>query len=139
MSVPCNLYMEELKEAVGIELHESCTICGLVGARHTRRDGPLAAPTTQTTTTSNSKISMSGVAQAYLKLKEVLPTWSKTSTDVRSYLKKVELVLRTNDGIPEACWPRAFLYTVSDYSSLEWIQKHIIEKDLSWPQARQSK
>ena len=132
---PCNVYLEEFHSVYGLHLTECCIICGLSGARHTRRDGPLAASNVQPRT-SSSNLCLSSISQSFLKLESHLPRWAKSSTDVRAFLRKTELVLRTNEGIPEESWNRSFLYSVQDTNSVEWIIKHIIDKQLSWTESK---
>lgn len=138
----CNLYFEEFTSTFkSLTIADACPICGIVGARHVRLPPtePVLVPTPPRVSDAQpgySKHLLSSTAMAFMKLEKQLPEWNR-STECRTFLKRVELVLKTNDGIPSDDWPRVFLYVVKEQSAIEWIMTNIIDTKLSWPEAKQ--
>ena len=129
----CNTFFEEFLEVFQsfdvTSMTDSCPGCGNMGVRHPRRG------TSQQASTRSGMLSPA--AKAFMALEKQLPTYSK-SVDVRTYLRNIELVLKTNTGIPITEWPRVFLYTVKgSSSSLEWILANIVDKQLDWTKAKE--
>jgi hypothetical protein len=131
-STVCNVYLDEFTTFfTGLTIVDACPSCGIMGARHHRLQGGSSF----SSSSNSTKNVLTGVSNAFFKLEKHLPEWNK-STDCRTFLKRIDLVLKTNEGIPEVDWPRVLLYVVKDASSLEWIDKNIIDKKLNWTEAK---
>lgn len=137
----CNAYYEEFCEIFeGLKITESCPECGFSGVRHHRKvvaSSSRAHSGGADGASSSSRSILSPVAQAFMKLSSQLPEWYK-STDCRTFLKKIDLVLTTNVGIPKSEWPRVFLYTVKDQSAAEWVCEHIVNAGQNWEEAKET-
>jgi hypothetical protein len=97
----CNIFFEEFVTSLPtLTLAHSCPVCNIAGGRHQRRE-------TQTSSSSGGKNILSSTCTAFMKLNKLLPTFEK-HTDARQFLKTVELVLKTNDGIPQSEWGKVF-------------------------------
>jgi RNase H-like domain found in reverse transcriptase/Reverse transcriptase (RNA-dependent DNA polymerase)/Integrase core domain/Integrase zinc binding domain/Chromo (CHRromatin Organisation MOdifier) domain/Retrotransposon gag protein/Zinc knuckle len=133
----CNLYIDEFKaEFPGLTLADKCPACDCMGAKHPRRPPAAAAAAVAVGgVPSSSKHLLSATPLAFMKLKDQLPQWTK-STDCRQFLKRIDLVLKINDGIPESDWPRVFLYVIEDQPAQEWVMTNIIDAKLDWQQAK---
>ena len=137
----CNTFFEEFLDVFQssnvTSMTDLCPGCGNMGVRHARR-GTIPQPTATSESKSSVRSMLSAVSKAFMALEKQLPTYSK-SVDVRNYLRNIELVLKTNTGIPITEWPRVFLYTVKESSSsLEWILANIIDKQLDWKRAKEA-
>lgn len=141
---PCNVFLDEFKDAFSLSLADACPVCFIPGGRHHRRPTGLAdsnsnAPTGSASASVGSKDTFNAVSNSFIKISKLLPRYSKAS-DIRNFVKKLDLILRTNEGIPKDKWCRVFLYVFdeSDQSSLEWVMKNIVDTDsgeLSWNEA----
>src|SRR5690242_2045484 len=90
--VVCNIYFEEFTTIfTNLLLSDPCTACGILGARHERREKQLH----KKSTSSGEKHLLSATTQAYIKLEKLLPEYTK-ATDVRQFIKRLELILHTN-------------------------------------------
>jgi hypothetical protein len=71
-----------------------------------------------------------------MKLKNHLPTFNVNTTECRTFLKQIDLVLEINDGIPKDKWPRVFLYIIKDVTAATWIKQNIIDNNLNWDESK---
>ena len=129
----CNVFIDQLTSQVpALSLFDKCPGCENKVCFHKIRE--LVIPTTAVSSSSTlpRRIKTGGLSSsslAFIKLQSLLPEFKRDS-DCRTFLKSVELVLKTNQGIPETEWPRVFLYTTVDQSSKEWVYEHIIETEI---------
>src|SRR5689334_20181266 len=113
-SAVCNVRLEEFSTSFGgISIAEKCPVCAIKGARHPRKDSMPTIPSSiHSNSGSSNRNGLSATANAFMKLMSSRQLKEfDSSTDCRKFLKKADLALRTNAGIPESDWPRVFLYT----------------------------
>ena len=133
--IVCNVYLEEFTSFFdGLSLADPCPGCSVIGVRHPRREIG-ASGVGHVSSSGGSKNILSPTAMAFMKLGSQFPEWSK-NVECRQFLKRIELVLQTNAGIPEAEWKRVFLYTVKEQAAAEWVMENIINENLDWTESK---
>ena len=129
-SAPCNLYIEELKGDVG--LLAPCPACNIAVARHARI--PVAAQPSDGRAASGSSTASNKYSDG---VKTAVPQWGVDFKVVRSFLDRYEQVLEADNVDPSRYVPM-LLKTVSDVNDSTWIKRNIIDKKLSWEEAREA-
>ncbi len=116
MSELCNAYYEEFAKAS--KLADLCEVCGIVGGRHSR------APVT---------VSVPAVSASSSLGKIVIPKWTNQSV-CKVFLQDLQRNLKAH-GKPKSVWPNYLLMSVEDSSAGAWVEKNILDENLSWENA----
>ena len=87
----CNILLSEFKDSFdGLSLADKCPACGIIGARHLRTEpGIISTSSDNSRYVSSEKNLLSATSQAFMKLKNHLPTFNVNTTECRTFLKQM--------------------------------------------------
>jgi hypothetical protein len=135
IGVLCNAFIEEFISAHNLTILDKCPVCDHYVGRHQRQQEQRTSNGSEASITSKKHQILSATTIAIMKLQSQFPTFDKT-TDVRTFLQRIELVLDLNEGIPRSEWSKVFLYIIKDITSGKWIKQNIIDAQLDWEEAK---
>ena len=129
----CIFYVEELLDK--LQSLDSKCICGLSIMQHPRR--PLVQTTAGTAPALTSALFRSEPNATSLALVDKLPKWGVDFKHAKPFFTTMEQVFIAAN-LAESRWVKylPLIFPVSKANERSWIQKHIIDANLSWTDAK---
>ena len=137
----CSMYYELLMSTrFNLDELSQCPACKVQVAFHHHQPPSQAAVADVSANVSSAKYESDSSAYALhftSGVRSILPKWRIDYKYVKPFLDRCEQVL-TADNVDPKVWVRLLLRAVEDVGESSWVQSNIVDKKLSWQEAREA-
>lgn len=128
----CSIYLETLVEKFKLDEISPCIACKQLVAFHHRQPSVNgeSKPLNSTERKDSQNVFNNGV-------RSILPKWRIDYKSVKPFLDRCHQIFLA-DNVDPTCWTRLLLRAVDDVSESAWVHTNIVEKKMSWENAREA-